>query len=62
EVERLVDAFGVLVAEHVVGAGDHAAGAAGAQPAGDDLVEEVAPLEFLGWDRCSLAGSARRAP
>ena len=33
EVERLVAALVVVVADHVVGAGDHAAGAAGAQAA-----------------------------
>ena len=32
EVERLVDVLGVLVTEHVMGAGHDTAGAAGAQP------------------------------
>ena len=44
EVERLVAALCVVVAEDVVRAGDHAAGAAGAQPGGDDLVVELLPL------------------
>ena len=44
ELERLVHALLVLVAEHVVRARDDAAGAAGAQPGGDDLVVEVLPL------------------
>ena len=48
EVERLVDVLGVLVAEHVVGAGHDAAGAAGAQAAGHDLVVELLPLQLLG--------------
>ena len=43
ELERLVDALGVVVAEHVVRARDHAAGAPGAQPGGDDLGVEVLP-------------------
>ena len=40
DLERLVDAVGVVVAEHVVRARDHAARATGAQPRGDDLVVE----------------------
>ena len=45
EVERLVRARRVLVADDVVRAGDHAAGAPGAEPGGDDLVVELLPLE-----------------
>src|SRR5205823_15035725 len=48
EVERPVDVLGVLVAEDVVRAGDDAAGAAGAQAAGHDLVEQVLPVQLLG--------------
>ena len=44
EVERDVLALFVLVADHVVRARDHAAGAAGAQLVGDDLVVELFPL------------------
>ena len=44
EVERLVAALVVVVADDVVRAGDHAAGAAGAEPRGDDLVVELLPL------------------
>ena len=40
----LVLALLVLVADDVVRAGDHAAGAAGAQPGGDDLGVELFPL------------------
>ena len=45
EVERLVGARRVLVADDVVRAGDHAAGAPRAEPGGDDLVVELLPLE-----------------
>ena len=45
QVERVVLAGLVAVADHVVRAGDDAAGAAGAQPAGDDLLVELLPLE-----------------
>src|SRR5207237_1722955 len=44
EVEGAVPAGLVVVAEHVVRAGDHAAGAAGAEAGGDDLVEQLLPL------------------
>jgi hypothetical protein len=44
EVERLVLALLVLVADDVVRAGDHAARAAGAQAGGDDLGVELLPL------------------
>ncbi len=46
EVEGLVGARGVLVADDVVRAGDHTTGASGAEPRGDDLVEELFPLEL----------------
>ena len=46
EVEGLVRARRVLVADDVVGAGDDAAGATGAEPRGDDLVVELLPLEL----------------
>ena len=58
DLERLVDAVRVVVGEHVVRAGDHAAGAARAQPRRDDLVVEVLPRErpaFLGCGARSTA-------
>ena len=45
DLERFVDAVGVVVSEHVVGAGDDAPGAARAQPRRDDLGVEVLPRE-----------------
>jgi len=45
EVEWRKPALHMLVADDVVRAGDHAAGAAGAQPGGDDLVVQLLPLE-----------------
>src|SRR5207248_379617 len=44
DVEGLVDAFAVVVAEDVVGAGHDAAGTPSAQPGRDDLVVEVLPV------------------
>ncbi len=41
QVEGLVDALVVAVAQHVVRARDHAAGATGAETAGDDLLVQV---------------------
>ena len=70
EMERLVDVFGVLVAEHVVGAGHDTAGAAGAQPAGDDLAVEMLPVQLLGrhvrflrtFPVCSVARGGEPVP
>src|SRR5207302_694076 len=44
DVEGLVDALMVVVAEDVVGAGHHAARASRTQPGGDDLFVEVLPV------------------
>jgi hypothetical protein len=44
EMERLVGAGLVFVPDHIVRTADHTPGAAGAQPAGDDLVVEFLPL------------------
>ena len=44
EMERLVGAGLVFVSDHIVRTADHAPSAAGAQPAGDDLVVEFLPL------------------
>src|SRR5680860_329995 len=53
QVEGLVLTWLVLVADDVVRAGDHAAGAAGAQARGDDLGEQLFPTAVpalvLGW-------------
>src|SRR4029079_1321731 len=45
DLDRLVDAVGVVVRQHVVRARDHTAGAARAQARRDDLVIEVLPRE-----------------
>src|SRR5207248_3449212 len=51
--------LGVLVAQHVVRAGDHTARAARAQAARDDLVEQVLPLQLLGSHGDRTGWSAR---
>jgi hypothetical protein len=58
EVEGLVLAIAVLVAQDVVGAGHHATGAPRAQTRGHDLFEQVLPVELLGHGR--HAGHSRR--
>ena len=60
EVERHVLALLVLVADHVVGAGDDAAGAAGAQAGRDDLGVQLLPLRrpapgLSGWDEWGIS-------
>src|SRR5438270_2454798 len=52
DVEGLVHPFAVVVAEHVVRAGDDAARATRAQPGGDDLVIEVLPVGGPLFGRC----------
>ena len=56
EMERLVGAGLVFVPDHIVRTADHTPGAAGAQPAGDDLVVEFLPLVgpafLLRGERC----------
>ena len=44
EMERLVGVGLAFVSDHIVRTADHAPSAAGAQPAGDDLVVEFLPL------------------
>ena len=61
-VEGLVDALGVVVAEDVVGAGDHARGAPGAESGGDDLGEQLGPLRLLGWHRPTIFGRTASGP
>ena len=62
DVEGPVDALGVVVAEHVVGAGDDAGRAPGAEPGRDDLGEQLGPLRLLGWHRPTIFGPRRRGP
>ncbi|CAB4324441.1 unannotated protein [freshwater metagenome] len=45
EMEGLVPAGLVVVPDDVVRTGDHATGTAGTEPGGDDLAEELLPLE-----------------
>ena len=66
EVERDVLALLVLVADDVVGAGDDAAGAAGAQAGRDDLGVELLPLRrpalgLGGWDQGGVRFDSRHA-
>ena len=49
DVERLVVAVGVVVAEDVVGTGDDAGGTAGTQARSHDFGEELGPLWLFGW-------------
>ena len=59
EVERLVAALGVVVADDVVGARDHATRAAGAQAGVDDLVVQLLPLVGpAGWTAVASSCSA----
>ena len=47
---------GVVVAEDVVGAGDDAGRATGAEPRGHDFGEQLGPLRLLGWHRPTIFG------
>jgi hypothetical protein len=52
EVEGLVTTLVVVVADHVVGAGDHAAGAPGADAEVDDLRLQLLPLRDPSLGSC----------
>ncbi len=50
----------VVVAEHVVGAGDDTGGAAGAQARRDDFGEQLGPVRLLRWHGPTIFGLAGR--